>query len=413
MTDIQKAIIRILSSRLFPVDGDLRESYYSEKPDSDFFLALFREARQQAVFPLAFSAVKSDAKECLSKPDYEKYSKLFLKHEASAIRNLHDHKDIHSLLELANKQYVIIKGQASAMFYPEPLLRVAGDVDFLIGESDSSSIDSLMLESGYIREESVDKHSFHWAYHKDNMVYEMHWSIPGLPKKGESISEYLSTILSDRKLITNQGCQFYAPSNFHHGIIILLHTLSHMTSTGIGLRHLCDWLVFVKAFSDEEFMGLFERPLKKLGLWKFAQVLTGIGIYFFGSEHYSWCAGVDDKYCEAILEDIIQGGNFGSKDYESRKIQAKLIRNTDTRKIKGKSVVRNVLANVNSKAKTAFPLAKKCPLLLPLGWMRVVWDYIKWSHSSKGRKVNLEDYSCAVNRQKLYSELRLFEPEDT
>lgn len=46
---------------------------------------------------------------------------------------------------------------------------------------------------------------------------------------------------------------------------MLLHVAGHLINTGIGLRHLCDWAVFVAKFSDEGFCEMFEDKLKAVG----------------------------------------------------------------------------------------------------------------------------------------------------
>ena len=38
-----------------------------------------------------------------------------------------------------------------------------------------------------------------------------------------------------------EGEKIRIPAPFHHGLILLLHTVHHMLGEGIGLRHLCDW----------------------------------------------------------------------------------------------------------------------------------------------------------------------------
>ena len=73
---------------------------------------------------------------------------------------------------------------------------------------------------------------------------------------------------------------FYVPSTFHHGIVLLLHTISHISSTGVGLRHLCDWLVFVESLTEDKFIEMFSGPLQDMGILTFAKVNTKWRIVF-------------------------------------------------------------------------------------------------------------------------------------
>lgn len=67
---------------------------------------------------------------------------------------------------------------------------------------------------------------------------------------------------------------FRNPEPFYHGLIMLLHMRHHLLAEGMGLRHLCDWAVFVDHFSDDEFRAMFEKKLKKTGLWRFAVTVS-------------------------------------------------------------------------------------------------------------------------------------------
>lgn len=98
------------------------------------------------------------------------------------------------------------------------------------------------------------------------MHLEMHFNLAGIPegKPGELVREYSKDIYEKASLCRLNNGEAMLPSPFHHGLIILLHTCHHMTGEGIGLRHLCDWAVFVNSLSDDEFRQLFEDRLKKI-----------------------------------------------------------------------------------------------------------------------------------------------------
>ena len=111
--------------------------------------------------------------------------------------------------------------------------------------------------------------------------------------------------------------------------------------------------------------------------------------------------------CSDLLEDVIDGGNFGIKD-DSRKIQTKFMRDSETRKIEGGSSLRNLIVNVNSKARNDFPPAKRYSVLLPIGWFFVVIQYFRWSYN-KGLVIDKKTVLNIKRRKKIYSELKLFE----
>jgi hypothetical protein len=98
-------------------------------------------------------------------------------------------------------------------------------------------------------------------------------------------------------------------------IVLLLHTCHHLTVEGIGLRHLCDWAVFVNHLTNDTFRALFEVKLKAIGLWRFAQLLSQLSTYYLGMPEQEWAMqDVDEALLYAMIRDIFKGGNFGVKD---------------------------------------------------------------------------------------------------
>ncbi|MCB7187645.1 nucleotidyltransferase family protein, partial [Anaerostipes caccae] len=58
--------------------------------------------------------------------------------------------------------------------------------------------------------------------------------------------------------------------------MLLLHKLEHITSSGLGLRQLCDWAVFVhRDMTPERWEDLLPK-LSRFGLLHFARVITRI-----------------------------------------------------------------------------------------------------------------------------------------
>lgn len=391
MTEEQQQLIEILSSQLFGMETEI-----STACD---WKALLQEAQQQAVFPLAFQALKSSISAEQLKPNTKEYAA----NQASFVRNLHFHAELHKLLN--GIPYVILKGQASAVYYPNPMLRSMGDVDFLVFKEDRDKVDQLLKAEGFVKRNGAEKHVFHWAYKKDRASLELHWDVPGVP---DSMKNHFSAdVINGAEEKTVLSEKMMLPSTFHHGLVLLLHTISHMTGGGIGLRHLCDWLVFENSISEAEFVKTFKQPLKDIGLWTFAQVMTKIGVLYFGTRR-NWCLDADDGVCRALLEDILSGGNFGMKD-DTRGSQAKLIQNRVNKSVDG-SILKNGFVSINEKAKRDYPYCRENPILRPIGWGAVVGQYAIRVISGKRNNVfDKKIMSDAVNRQKLYAELRLFE----
>lgn len=406
LTTKEKALLHLATQALFPKENKLNIDTLNKKD----LPAELKEANVQAVFSLVYSVLK---KQGITPPNFEKD---FLKTVANNIRVGHDHAELHELLSSNNISYVAMKGSASAMYYPEPLLRTMGDVDFLVSPSDLDRAGALLEQAGFAPVEKND-HECHIAYHRRmngiRSIWEMHWSPSGIPEGevGELTREYLEDIIETAVPCTTQGSECLVPSTFHHGLIMLLHTAIHLINTGIGLRHLCDWAVFADKFSDEEFKELFEEKLKSIGMWRFAQILTQLSVTYLGMSPKEWCGSSNQEYLETLMCDIFKGGNFGVKD-SNRINQAKLITNSHKASVDETSLLKQLIHTMNEKAKIAMPIIKKVPVLLPVGWIYAGGRHLLRIRSGRRPKIDVSDMvRGATERRELYKEFRLFMPE--
>lgn len=402
ISEVQRQLLDILACQLF---GKPRR----EEQDTDW-QALLKEARQQAVFSLVYHGVENDLQDAIPAEQRDSYALWDMQCLVSSMRNAAQHGELHKLLTENRVPYVILKGMASAAYYPEPLLRAMGDVDFLVAPDQVEAVDALLRNNGYEKDEGAEKHIFHWEYRRGKEIAELHWQAPGVPTEDpERFSTALQDIVEKACLCTASETEFMAPSPFHHGLALLLHTAGHLTSGGVGLRHLCDWLVFENSLPEDRFLALFEKPLREMGLWTFAGVLTDIGIRYLGCEERQWCREVDRQISDKLINDILDGGNFGRKD-KTRGVQATMIRDTASREIEKDSLFRVAFSNIDRKARSVHPICERHPILRPLFWAGAVLQHLY--HVLTGQGVHLLQKDVlhgAKERKALYSELHLFQ----
>lgn len=381
--------------------------FVGEKCDTSLTLEVLKEANQQAVLTL----MKVEKK---TSPEF--YS-LHAQTLVNNVRIDYEHAEVHRLMTQAEIPYVILKGSASASYYPEPLLRTMGDVDLLIAKSDLPKADVILRENGFHPVEKNDNEC-HLAYHRRTYgatsTWEVHWKPNGVPNGviGKQIERYLTNIITSAEMHHVSESEYRIPSAFHHGLVMLLHVAGHLINTGIGLRHLCDWAVFVAKFSDEEFCEMFEDKLKAVGLWRFAQLLTQLSVKYLRCPAKEWCGAGDDDYLEMLMVDIMKGGNFGVKD-KNRINQAKLMTNTGKGKVDDTSLLKQLFLTMNEKAKRGMPITAKIPILLPIGWIYVGGRHLLRIKQKKRPSIDVKDMIAgATERKEIYREFRLFEPEE-
>lgn len=407
LTEIQSKILRSISAAMF--DG--------EKPELNNIEigAFVKEAQAQSVFSLIYPALENELRKYATE---QEYAHIINDYYAGVITNVNvnkEHGELHEIMTAEGIKYVTLKGSASASYYKSPELRTMGDVDFLVNENDIEKGIKALEKSGFHR----DQYEFttnQSAYLRPPMsTWEIHKSVTGVPngKDGEAIQKALDDIIDTAQLYEIDGQRFYVPDRFHHGLVLLLHKINHMTNTGIGLRHLCDWAAFESSLNDDEFRVLFEDKLKSFGIWKFTQIITSVCEKYLGAPKRKWTDNPDinDVLLESIIEDILVGGNFGHKD-DNRQRELKYLTDRDEGKLGDKGIFSQAAASLNSKVYTNHSFIDKHRFLLPFGWIAEGGKYIGLLITGKRKNSGTaEMLREAAKRKDIYSKMDLFKSE--
>lgn len=378
ITPIQNRILSILSNTLWV--KDISANTVGENTETK---QLIKEASAQAVLPLVAANADSEEK--------NKINAILAKN----LGIIYEHTELHELLTANNIPYVILKGCASASYYNDPVLRTMGDVDFLVNSQDVACTGGLLESIDFERAAEDDGAGIHVAYHRDASTWELHRSINGIPSGacGDSVKSYLSDIIVSAVDCETSCGTISIPAPFHHCLVLLLHTASHMTSEGVGLRHLCDWAVFANKVKVEQ----WKTELQSCGLWDFARILTLVSVKYLGLPEQSWAGTADDSILEQLITDILDGGNFGTKD-DDRYRQIKYISNRGEHTVDQKNAVVQLWDTIGKKAEAE----RKSRI-------GVLAEYISLVVSGKRKLDTGKTIGSASQRKKLYAELHLYE----
>lgn len=316
-----------------------------------------------------------------------------------------EHVRICNIMKNAGIPCTILKGFASALYYPDPLMRSMGDVDFLVDTDDFEEANKTLLQNGY--EATGKSHDVHDVFLGNICRCEMHFQPSGIPqgKAGVKVRKYLSRLLDKSETAKTELGDITVPSAYHHGLIILLHMCHHLTGDGLGLRHLCDWAVFLNKIGEDKFLEMFEKTFKDIGLWEFAKIMTFISCEYLGLPGMNWAKDADQNLADYILIDIIIGGNFGQKNAD-RSHESLLISSKNEKEI---SMLRQFFISANSIVYKNWKAARKFKILLPFGWIFFGGRYIIRSLLGKRPKIRLQKVAKeASERIDIYSCLNLF-----
>lgn len=388
-------LLRLVSNSLFDSNYEILDEVDWEK--------VFKESINQAVAAIAFDGLKNT-----KVPDEIKNQWLMF--YAKTVKNNYDvnnqHFILHKLMVENNVPYCVLKGSASAYFYPNPKIRSMGDVDFLVPhESYKKAIDVFLRDGFVTRGERDDVHT---VFRKEKMHFEMHFEPPGIPNGNlkKTIEKCFENLIDTSEIKDMLGNQFVCPSLFHHGLILLLHTAHHMLREGIGLRHLCDWAVFFNRFEYNEFKNLFEKELKEIGLWDFANILALLSAKYLGMPITEDIKTEFSKF-DCLMEDIFIAGNFGKKA-QSRYFESLYIA-SETQAVQSKSKFGRFATKINDILYKKHKWLKKAPYLLPLFWIVYGSKYcVRMIFGKRKVLISNDIMNAAEKRNDIYMGFNLF-----
>ena len=269
-------------------------------------------------------------------------------------------------------------------------------------------VHDLLIKNGFVFNDH--HHEIERVYEKDGVILELHWGITGVPggKTGTLIQQYLKDIFEESSLKQLDLARYNSPSPFHHGLIMLLHVARHMITGGIGLRHFCDWAVFVDKVGDD-FVKIFEDKLKQAGLWRFAQIMTQFCTAYIGLPQQEWAGNAEKQLLTKLKDDVFAGGNFGHKDL-SRADEAKFITSRKKGGVNNDSNIKQAVLSANEIVRRHWKFADKVPVVYPAGWAFFCGRYAVRSIAGKRDRVKLKPLvKNAEKRKAIYKELALFE----
>lgn len=365
---------------------------------------ILEESRKQATVLLCFDALKY----VNSKPFDELYNKWLLwsaKITSENISNFKEQTNLTKLLDDNSIPYVILKGWSSAYYYPKPDNRSFGDIDFLVNKADIQKSVQLLLDNGFKMEKDLS--SVHYEFHKNKTRFELHKTIAGIPqnKYGAYFNEIISSAVIER-IVENGNVRI---GDLHHGVIILLHTLHHLMSYGLGIRHLCDWACFVNKTKTYDFWtSKFIPLLKKTGTFKFMCGLTIVCVKYLGVVKPDWCVDVTDDMVDTITNEVFGSGNFGSKNKVNKSL---LMTMRDSEKITVFSKIKAMIGALNKTNHIVFPILKKLPILYPFIMIYRVLRYLVLMFMGKKSSL-IEASKHADERNAVYMKYELFKVED-
>lgn len=232
--------------------------------------------------------------------------------------------ELVALLKAENIPFAILKGTAAAMYYPDPSLRIMGDVDVFVRPADFERVLAFLEQNGYRRTDPDEDNFRHTQVQKDGARFEVHRHFSHLNDAAHAryIDGRIEGALSRVEWISDDMGEFPVLPDVTNGLVLLEHVAHHLEG-GLGLRQIIDWLAYAKCcLSDTAWHDEFAAAASACGLDTLAITLTRMGQLFLGlpTAHITWCADADEALCGQLMDLVYDYGNFGSKDVVGNRV---------------------------------------------------------------------------------------------
>ena len=367
MTEAQKELLAALAAALFD----------NSPPNS-----LSEEAREEAESQAVYSLV------CADKQTLQIVS-----------RNLNiawQQQKLLSLLRKAGIHSVVLKGLAAAMYYPDPMLRSLGDIDFIVAHEDFSKTYTMMAANGYSTSDPQEGHDRHVHFYKDGITIELHRNYAALNTR--AAEEMLDGWIFDAipQAVTGVAGEWSFPALPEplNGLTLLAHINQHLEE-GLGIRQLIDWVMYVSKELPDEKWPAFRSMTDQLGLTMLARHTARFGQLYLGlpEERFRWCMDADDAVCEALAEYVFTCGNFGHKDSTGNTV-AMVFSHSDG--------LRGAFRNLQSRGESNWETYQKHGWLKPFCWLYQAIRYARLGLKRENAFSNLKkDYASSKKRNEL------------
>ncbi len=294
----------------------------SRIPSDEEWTLLFEMAEKQAVDGIAYEALEVLARNGQKPPedvmlDWFSYSKQII--EQNSIINQRC-KEVTALFTKAGYKTCILKGQGNAMMYPNPMLRVPGDIDIWVDAPKDELIS--FLEKNYtvrsVCYHHIDAEIF------DDVETEVH-CVPSFTYSYGRHRKYQKFFKEERQAQFanyHQQWGFTSPTDRFNVVYQLLHIFRHVFHEGIGLRQLVDYFYLLTRATQEDRQWAYGK-LKWLGLERFAGAVMYVEKEVFHISDSVLLCEPEEEAGKFMLEEILRGGNFGQFDQEYEKRHSK------------------------------------------------------------------------------------------
>lgn len=282
---------------------------------------VFSLAKSQSVLGLIAHAVLNDPAIVASLPEG-----LSVKLRSFMMANVATHNllnntllQVVSTLDNAGVRSVLLKGQGLARVYPVPELRACGDIDIYVGsENYLKSCEVLGNIASWKEDSQPAENTKHFDIRIGKTTVEIHrYSDVNASKRYDRIYQAYSDegLSHNLRVMDFAGTTVNTPADDFNAFYIFNHIWHHFMTSGIGLRQLCDWMLFLHARKDDIDQAKLKKILDDMDMMKPWQAFGCVLVEKMGmpAEEFPFYDARRGKKVRKIVDRILTEGNFGQE----------------------------------------------------------------------------------------------------
>lgn len=337
---------------------------------------LLKELADQSVLALPYEYI---LKQCNDSQFLSLYKNKVLFNVTYYLRVAATQEVIIKALSENDIKSVILKGTSVAKYYPKPEYRAMGDIDLLVLSEDFDKAHAIFLKQGFNVVPDFEEYERHIVFlNNQGVEVELHRYFSSIG------TEEQRTYLDNRLLEGMKNSVGNVLPEVENGLVLIGHVAQHLGS-GLGLRQIIDWMMYVKAnLTDSFWQDEFSEPARMCGFDTLAKVATALCCKYFGLDMgITWCSDANEATVDALMEYVMSQGNFGRKRDNKERTTATVMNN-----------FRNPIAffkYLQDGGKTHWKLARENKFVGCFAWLYQIGHIIKMGFTKKIGIKNLKN----------------------
>lgn len=387
----------------------LLEAHFNDKEIESISLSLKQwdqlliKANEQNILPIIYEQVLKIVNEEDKKYIKQKYQIKVIQEVSLQVKKTDIFLKLYQYLSQKGIMPLVMKGLICRHIYPSPDLRKSGDEDILVRDEDYQQCHKFMKEYPMLCEEYEDvshEEEIKYLDTKQMLLIEMHKNLfPGESIMGDNWNTLFTNVHENSCIVQINGISIKTLGHNDHLLYLILHLFKHFLHSGVGIRQICDVIIYAKTYGQEiNWEYIYQQCQKVNADYFFLAVLT-IGKKYLGFDYHK--ANIPIQWEDIsidetdLLNDILSGGIYGAVNNEELHGGTYMMNKAKHGK---KAIIKTLFPSLKDmQAKKEYLKTK--PYLLPIAWLERIYSYLK--------NGNLKAYQKGKQRSELLKKYKI------